>query len=106
VAGSAQQLVAAAAQAHAWAGDLPLIFGGDFNQRPDRGPHVFAELKERFGLEPPTAPRVIDHLLSRDLEIVEAPRRSRPEERELDAGGGRALRLSDHAYVTGAVSMK
>ena len=106
VPGSGPQLVEAAAQAHAWAGDAPLIFGGDLNQRPDHEPRVFAELEERFDLAPPTASRSIDHLLSRGVEIVEAPRASRPRERELDAGDGRALRLSDHAYVTCAVSMK
>jgi endonuclease/exonuclease/phosphatase family metal-dependent hydrolase len=106
VPGSAEQILAAAAQADAWAGGLPLVFGGDLNQRPDRKTPLFTELESRYGLAPPTGPRVIDHLLVRGVEIVEGPRRSKPQERELDAGDGRALRLSDHAYVTCVVGMR
>jgi endonuclease/exonuclease/phosphatase family metal-dependent hydrolase len=88
-----------AAQAAAgWAGDSPLLFGGDLNLRPAGDPGVFEELKSRFGLTGATGPRAIDHLLSRGLEVVEPPTPWPPERRELRIDG-RALRLSDHAPV-------
>jgi endonuclease/exonuclease/phosphatase family metal-dependent hydrolase len=100
------QVVRAAERAVEWAGELPLLFGGDLNLRPAREPEAFEQLSARFGLEPPTAPDAIDHLLARGLDVVEAPRRAPPEGRELDAGDGRALRLSDHAYVTSTLGMR
>jgi endonuclease/exonuclease/phosphatase family metal-dependent hydrolase len=94
VRGARTQVLDAAAQAVEWAGDLPLVFGGDLNLRPSRQPDVFTELERRFDLKPPTARGAIDHLLARGLEPVEAPRE------------GPALRLSDHAYVTATVGMR
>jgi endonuclease/exonuclease/phosphatase family metal-dependent hydrolase len=88
----------AAEAATDWAGDAPLLFGGDLNLRPEQSPAVFAELRERFGLASPTGPHAIDHLLARGLEIVEPPRQRPAEGRELREDGG-ALRLSDHAPV-------
>jgi endonuclease/exonuclease/phosphatase family metal-dependent hydrolase len=83
--------------ATAWAGDDPLVFGGDFNVTP-RSASLFGEIAERHGLVAPTAPDSIDHLLARGLEIV-APARIWPAEaRELPANGLRT-RLSDHAPV-------
>jgi endonuclease/exonuclease/phosphatase family metal-dependent hydrolase len=93
------QVLRAAERAVAWAGDLPLIFGGDLNLRPGRQPGVFEELERRFRLAPPTAPDAIDHLLMRGLDVLEEPRRC-------DARDPQGLQLSDHAYVTAAVSMK
>src|SRR3954470_3882448 len=93
VRGARGEVLRAAAQAVEWAGDLPLLFGGDLNLRPSRQPEVFEALAQRFGLAPPTAPDAIDHLLARGLDIVEPPRR------------GPALPLSDHAYVTAAVGI-
>jgi endonuclease/exonuclease/phosphatase family metal-dependent hydrolase len=90
---ASDQLLRAAAQAVQWAGDLPLLFGGDLNLRPARQPEVFEELARRFELAPPTAPDAIDHLLARGLEMVEPPRR------------GPQLRLSDHAYVGAVVGI-
>ena len=95
---AAEDVMRAAVAADQWSGGAPLLFGGDFNLRPDQSPAVFAELLERFGLGPPTAPNAIDHLLSRDLEIVERPRRWPAERREVRRDG-LALRLSDHAPV-------
>jgi endonuclease/exonuclease/phosphatase family metal-dependent hydrolase len=80
-----------------WAGGLPFVLGGDFNLRPDRS-EVFDELERRFGFRAPTAPESIDHLLARDLSIVDPPASWAPEAREI-ADDGRALRLSDHAPV-------
>jgi endonuclease/exonuclease/phosphatase family metal-dependent hydrolase len=105
VPGARAQVLEAAERAVEWAGDLPLVFGGDLNLRPSRQPQVFAELERRFGLKPPTARDAIDHLLARGVELVEAPRRAASEERELTAPDASALRLSDHAYVTASVGI-
>ncbi len=98
------ELPAAAGQAIAWAAGAPLIFGGDLNLRPGEHPALYEDLQRRFGLAPPTAPGSIDHLLSRGLEIVEAPTAWPPERREVEEGG-RALRLSDHAPVAAAFAL-
>ena len=92
-----RELLAAAEKAVEWAGDDPLILGGDFNVRPQRS-RLYDELERRFGLAAPTAPDSIDHLLVRGAEVVSPPRAWAPEERELREDG-LALRLSDHAPV-------
>jgi endonuclease/exonuclease/phosphatase family metal-dependent hydrolase len=94
------EVVRAAAIAVEWSDGDPLVFGGDTNLRPQRTPVPFVELRERFGLGDPTAPDAIDHLLVRDLDVMEPPRRLRGEARELPAAAGLRLRLSDHAPVT------
>ena len=81
----------------AWAGDDPLLLGGDFNLRPDET-HLYEELSARLGLCCPTAPDSIDHLLVRGLEIIGAAVAWPPESREVSRDG-LALRLSDHAPV-------
>jgi endonuclease/exonuclease/phosphatase family metal-dependent hydrolase len=88
----------AAQAATEWAGEAPLLFGGDLNLRPAEDPASFEELRSRFGLKGITAPQAIDHLLSRGLTVVTAPTLWAPERRELSRDG-RALRLSDHAPV-------
>lgn len=88
----------AAAVASEWAGNAPLVFGGDLNLRPARRPEVFERLREEFGLAPPTAPEAIDHILCRGLDVADPPAQWPPEQRELRVEG-RALRLSDHAPV-------
>jgi len=88
----------AAEAATAWAGEEPLIFGGDLNLRPRQSPAAFDELGERFGLAAPTAPGAIDHLLARGLDTVESSHQWPPEQRELEEDG-LALRLSDHSPV-------
>jgi endonuclease/exonuclease/phosphatase family metal-dependent hydrolase len=93
-----EDVLRAARAATEFAGTAPLIFGGDLNLRPAEQPVVFERLREDFGLAAPTAPRAIDHLLTRGLEVVEAPAQWPPERRELPLDG-RALRLSDHAPV-------
>ena len=95
---TAEDVLRAAVAADEWAGEAPLIFGGDLNLRPQESPAAFAELRERFGLAAPTAPRAIDHLLVRDLGVVEPPHQWPPERRELSEDE-RALRLSDHTPV-------
>jgi endonuclease/exonuclease/phosphatase family metal-dependent hydrolase len=85
----------AAEAATAWAGDLPLIFGGDFNLRPSRT-ELFEELAERFGFGLPRERESIDHLLARGVDVVAAEAACPPEAREVPQEGLR-LRLSDHA---------
>jgi endonuclease/exonuclease/phosphatase family metal-dependent hydrolase len=104
--GAPVQVLDAAALAVDWAGAAPLLFGGDLNLRPAKHPDAFEQLERRFGLAPPTGPDAIDHLLARGLDVVRPPRRARDSEREVDGGGGRAIRLSDHAQVTCAVGMR
>ena len=91
------ELIAAAAQAVEWAGDDPLVLGGDFNVRPQSS-DVYGELEGRFGLTGPTRPDSIDHLLVRGAEVASRARAWPPEARELEEDG-LALRLSDHAPV-------
>jgi endonuclease/exonuclease/phosphatase family metal-dependent hydrolase len=88
----------AAEAASEWAGESPLLLGGDLNLRPAEDPGVFEALRERFGLSGPTHPRAIDHLLTRGLDAVEAPTPWIPEQREFPVRDLR-LRLSDHAPV-------
>jgi endonuclease/exonuclease/phosphatase family metal-dependent hydrolase len=100
------ELLAAAASAVDWSAGDPLVFGGDTNVRPARDPLPFTELRERFGLGDPTGPHAIDHILARELEIVERPRRLPPERRELPQPGGLRLRLSDHAPVIASFEVR
>lgn len=93
-----EDVLRAARTASEFAASAPLIFGGDLNLRPAEDPGVFERLSEDFGLVGPTAPRAIDHLLSRGVEVLEPPTAWPPERRELPLDG-RALRLSDHAPV-------
>jgi endonuclease/exonuclease/phosphatase family metal-dependent hydrolase len=95
-----EELMLAAGTAVGWSDDAPLLFGGDLNLRPGRHPQVFDELHDRFGLTGATSPGTIDHLLVRRIEIGEHPTPWPPEEREL-IESGYALRLSDHAPVSG-----
>jgi endonuclease/exonuclease/phosphatase family metal-dependent hydrolase len=93
-----EDVLRAARAATEFAGEAPLLFGGDLNLRPAEVPAVFERLREDFALAAPTAPRAIDHLLSRGLELLDPPTAWPPERRELPLDG-RALRLSDHAPV-------
>src|SRR5436190_1573569 len=90
----------AAEAAVAFAGDDPLILGGDFNVTPDES-GVYDELDRRFGLRQPTGPHAIDHLLTRGLQITSPPTAWPDTAREVRAGD-RAIRLSDHAPVQGS----
>lgn len=93
-----EELLHAAEQALEWAGDAPLVFGGDMNVRPAKST-VFEQLERRFDLTGITAGDSIDHLLVRGLRTEGPPRAWPPEDRELRQKDGRALRLSDHAPV-------
>jgi endonuclease/exonuclease/phosphatase family metal-dependent hydrolase len=103
---AAGEVIAAAGSAVEWSAGDPLVFGGDLNLRPANDPLPFAELRERFRLGDATGPQAIDHVLARDLEVVERPRRLPAEERELPHPGGLRLRLSDHAPVIASVEVR
>jgi endonuclease/exonuclease/phosphatase family metal-dependent hydrolase len=98
----------AAAQALRFAGDRPLILGGDFNLRPASS-RIFEELERRFGLTPPTDGDAIDHLLGHGLEVLDPPHRWPPERREVElhepGPAPLRLRLSDHAPVEAAFGL-
>jgi hypothetical protein len=89
-----REAILAAEHAVDWAGEHPLVFGGDLN-----APDTYSELRERFGLEPEPDPMTIEHLLGRGLEVLEPPLALPPEARELPGPSGRVLRLSDHPPV-------
>jgi endonuclease/exonuclease/phosphatase family metal-dependent hydrolase len=98
------ELLLAAATAIAWAGEAPLVLGGDFNLRPSGAPALFDRLEREFGFSPPSVPDAIDHLLVRGLDVVKAPAPWPDASRELEiptGGGPRRLRLSDHTPVDG-----
>ncbi|MGH2976676.1 MAG: endonuclease/exonuclease/phosphatase family protein [Solirubrobacterales bacterium] len=93
-----EDVLRAAETARAWAGEDPLLFGGDLNLRPAEDAALFTALRDRFGLAGTTGPGAIDHLLSRGLRIATQPMTWPAERREL-LRDGLALRLSDHAPV-------
>jgi endonuclease/exonuclease/phosphatase family metal-dependent hydrolase len=98
---AARELLHVAELCAGWDAVTPLILGGDMNLRPREHPWAFAELRERFGLAPPTAADAVDHLLARGLEIVDPPRRLPAERRDVLRPDGARVRLSDHAVVAG-----
>jgi endonuclease/exonuclease/phosphatase family metal-dependent hydrolase len=98
----------AAATAVRWAGETPLIVGGDFNLRPRRTP-VFERLEREFGLAAPTSGDAIDHLLARGLDVIRPPAQWQLQRRELEAPVGletRRLLLSDHAPVEASYGVR
>jgi endonuclease/exonuclease/phosphatase family metal-dependent hydrolase len=92
-----REVLTAAGHACEWAGEMPLIFGGDLNLRPAET-NVFGILEQRHGLTGATGPNVLDHLLTHGLGPVLPPAPWPPERREVRSGG-LAIRLSDHAPV-------
>lgn len=99
-AAASQEVLRAAECSLRWAGDTPLILGGDFNVRPDRAPGLFEELRG-LGFGDPNLPESIDHLVARGLEVAEPPTQWPPQSREV-VEDGLAIRLSDHAPVQAA----
>ncbi len=88
-----------------WAGDNPLVLGGDFNTRPGSG-ELFAELSERYGLGGATGNREIDHLLVRGAERIEAATDWPDGRRDVpDTESDLLVRLSDHAPVVSRISV-
>ena len=103
---SAGELVRAAEEAVRFARERPLLLGGDLNLRAAEEPQAFEQVAQRFGLAGPTAPRAIDHLLVRGLDVTTPPAALDPARRELIDPSGLALRLSDHAPVTASFRMR
>jgi endonuclease/exonuclease/phosphatase family metal-dependent hydrolase len=95
-----REVLRAAEAAAGWAGAGPLLFGGDLNLRP-RDSDAFEQLRDRFGLERPTAPDSLDHLLVAGLAIAEPAVALPATGREVIVSQGR-IRLSDHAPVVAA----
>jgi hypothetical protein len=93
-----EDVLLAARAASGWAGERPLLFGGDLNLRPAGDPGVFDQLRERFGLASPSVAGGLDHLLARGLRVIELPTPWPAQRREV-CEGGLALRLSDHSPV-------
>jgi endonuclease/exonuclease/phosphatase family metal-dependent hydrolase len=100
------EALAAAERARAYAGDDPLLFGGDLNLRPRQHGAAFDLLAKAHGLTAPTGPRAIDHLLARDVETVEPPTALPGEERDVEGPDGLRVRLSDHAPVAASFGMR
>jgi endonuclease/exonuclease/phosphatase family metal-dependent hydrolase len=96
----------AATLAMEWAGDDPVVLGGDLNLRPADHRFAFDALRDRCGLGPPTGPRAIDHLLARSLDVVERPVALPAADRELPGPGGLAIRLSDHSPVVASFRLR
>lgn len=94
-----RDVLLAARLATEWAGDLPLVLGGDFNIRP-RSSSAFEELRLKYGFEPPAEDDSIDHLLLRNGQMAEPVTGWNPKRRDVpDFESGLAVRLSDHSPV-------
>lgn len=97
---AAEDVLRAAGVAVAFAGEAPLVLGGDFNARPGRG-DLFDRLEREFGLTGPTGPGAIDHLLVRRVPAADPPVAWPPERRDVpDRDFNLMIRLSDHPPVT------
>jgi endonuclease/exonuclease/phosphatase family metal-dependent hydrolase len=89
---AAKEVDRAAGAAVAWSAQHPLVFGGDFNVRPEEAPGLFERLAREHGLAGDPEPGAIDHLLARGLE-PDGP----PQTLQREAVG---IVLSDHAPVS------
>jgi endonuclease/exonuclease/phosphatase family metal-dependent hydrolase len=98
---AARDVRRAAEAALEWAGDAPLLLGGDFNVRPEEDRRLFDQL----GLGPALA-RSIDQLVAARLRPIEGPVVLPPEAREVSDPSGQVIRLSDHPPVAGSFSMR
>jgi endonuclease/exonuclease/phosphatase family metal-dependent hydrolase len=105
-AAAGRELERAATQAVEWAGEHPLLLGGDLNLRPVREPARFESLRDRLRFSEPSEPEAIDHLLARGLEPVGRPASLAPEERDVAGPDGLRVRLSDHAPVRGEFRLR
>lgn len=92
------ELQRAAAAAVEWANGIPLLFGGDLNLRPRTSPTAFDLLRDEYGLIGSTSCSTIDHLLWNGKLSSPAVELD-PRWRELSAGDGLRIRLSDHSAV-------
>ena len=87
-----------------WAGDAPLVLGGDFNTSPAAS-EVFGKLERLYGFQPPEEEYGIDHLLARGAEVLETARIWPDTRRDVpDTETELFIRLSDHAPAVCRVS--
>lgn len=101
----ARDVLNAAEIAVQWAGEAPLVFGGDFNIRPRKSPEAFAELVEHYGFTAPSEEGAIDHLLMRGGEVLEEPASWIPGRRDVpDLDSDLLVRLSDHSPVVSRIN--
>jgi endonuclease/exonuclease/phosphatase family metal-dependent hydrolase len=98
---AARDVRRAAEAAREWAGDTPLLLGGDFNVSPEEDPRLY----EQVGLGPALAGS-IDQLVARGLRAVDGPEALPPETREVSDRPGQLIRLSDHPLVACSFGMK
>lgn len=97
--GAGPDVLRAAAESVAWAGEAPLVLAGDFNARP-RSSTVFGRLEREFGLTGISGPDSIDHILVRGVAAAGRPVAWPPGRRDVpDPESGLLVRLSDHAPV-------
>lgn len=89
-----------------WSDGDPVVLGGDLNLRAAQRPEAFEELQQRLELAAPTGPHALDHILVRGLDTVARPAKLPAEAREVPGPHGLAVRLSDHAPVTGAFRLR
>ncbi|MBK5110709.1 MAG: hypothetical protein JJE10_04995 [Thermoleophilia bacterium] len=88
-----------------WAGENPLVLGGDFNLRPGTG-RAFRDLSLDYGLAGFTDDRAIDHLLVRGAERLDPVTAWPGDRRDVpDDHGELLIRLSDHAPVVSRISV-
>ena len=97
-----REIARAAGALLAAAGDRPAVLAGDLNVPPTHGA-LSALHGGGWGSAGEARDVGIDRILHRGFEVVEAPRRLPPEEREVVVswgGASRRVRLSDHDPVT------
>jgi endonuclease/exonuclease/phosphatase family metal-dependent hydrolase len=102
---AARDVDRAAGAAVEWAGDRPLVLGGDFNVRPEEDRSLYERLRAEHGFTAPLE-RSIDQLLGRGLAATVAPTAWPAPDREVLEREGRRVRLSDHAPVAGSFGMR
>jgi endonuclease/exonuclease/phosphatase family metal-dependent hydrolase len=97
---AANETLRAARLCTGWSGAAtPLVIGGDLNLRPREHPWAFDRLAGDYALAKPTHRDAVDHLLARNVELVDPPRVLPDSERDVVRADGFRVRLSDHSVV-------
>ena len=92
-------MLRAAEAASEWAGEAPLLFGGDLNLRPAESPEVFAELARALRPGGADRPATRSTTCWRAGSSRSSHRGSGRPSGARSSDEGLALRLSDHAPV-------
>jgi len=98
-----QQLERAGYVLERFARGAPMLLGVELNATV-RSPAMRSLRARGWEQADATGPRVIDHLLVRGMEVVEAPAPWPPERRDLVLPAGVTVRLSDHDPVDTVVT--